>query len=441
MTDPIDNATFQFEEPSADVDTGANSGLGGQFSDFVNYGLYNGAFQNGPPNPGADLDVGTSTSGSNFMPNWRFVQSSNTNITARQVRDAQSPSGSNIRFTFASGSANDEAYLEQIVDIGGNRGRQQGAVVRAWVFRTAGANFDLRVMVQYLTVDGAPIGNATQGNVSVAATGSLVSVAAQATADSSPSQQAKSLRVRLVANRTSGTGAGSIDLSDVRLERAAASILLAERTLPGSYGPAWAAQSSGVLFISPNNLTGVLSSTKPGITIDDSTDTVSFYGGLVDVKSGQIKFPATANPSSDANTLDDYEEGTFTPAFGFVTTDATSWTYANQQGTYTKIGNAVTFAIRCQVSTFTKGAAAGNFQVKGLPFTVGSGVPSGNATCVMTGYTKAGFTTLVFATQGGSTNSLINASGSGNTITNLAVGDFTTLTAVEVRAGGTYYVD
>ena len=33
----------------------------------------------------------------------------------------------------------------------------------------------------------------------------------------------------------------------------------------------------------------------------------------INLTSGQITFPTTQVPSSDANTLDDYEEGTWTP--------------------------------------------------------------------------------------------------------------------------------
>ena len=51
-----------------------------------------------------------------------------------------------------------------------------------------------------------------------------------------------------------------------------------------------------------------------------------------------ITFPATQSASSDANTLDDYEEGTWTPnqGSGLVVTGAFSST-----GNYTKIGRMV----------------------------------------------------------------------------------------------------
>ena len=50
-----------------------------------------------------------------------------------------------------------------------------------------------------------------------------------------------------------------------------------------------------------------------------------------------ITFPATQSASSDANTLDDYEEGTWTPSI----TDGYTRTYYNRVGRYIKIGKQV----------------------------------------------------------------------------------------------------
>jgi len=83
---------------------------------------------------------------------------------------------------------------------------------------------------------------------------------------------------------------------------------------------------------------------------------------------GQIKFPATQNASADANTLDDYEEGTFTPTVTFGTPGNLSVTYANQEGRYTKIGRMVMCEMYLQTSAFTHTTAAGNFIIAGLPF-------------------------------------------------------------------------
>lgn len=78
---------------------------------------------------------------------------------------------------------------------------------------------------------------------------------------------------------------------------------------------------------------------------------------------GQIQFPATQIASADPNTLDDYEEGTWTPTF---TISSGSITYANQTGNYVKIGRQVTVTFYVNISTAT--SAISSSGVGGLPF-------------------------------------------------------------------------
>ena len=85
--------------------------------------------------------------------------------------------------------------------------------------------------------------------------------------------------------------------------------------------------------------------------------------GLTDISaatSGQIKFPASQNASSDANTLDDYEEGTWTPAL-------TGGTLSINSATYTKIGNRVLLSMDIFVTSVPSGS---NITVTGAPFNV-----------------------------------------------------------------------
>jgi hypothetical protein len=82
--------------------------------------------------------------------------------------------------------------------------------------------------------------------------------------------------------------------------------------------------------------------------------------------SGNIAFPATQNASANANTLDDYEEGTWTPGLSFGG-GTTGITYSSQTGTYTKIGDRVLWACRFILSN--KGSSSGAAQLTGLPFT------------------------------------------------------------------------
>ena len=88
--------------------------------------------------------------------------------------------------------------------------------------------------------------------------------------------------------------------------------------------------------------------------------------GATNQSGAGITFPATKSASTNANTLDDYEEGTWTPTilFGGANTSAT---YAIQVGTYTKIGNVVYYQAYVQESTAS--TSSGIFTVGGLPFT------------------------------------------------------------------------
>ena len=91
-------------------------------------------------------------------------------------------------------------------------------------------------------------------------------------------------------------------------------------------------------------------------------------GGATPTTSGTgITFPATQSASTDANTLDDYEEGTWTPAIGGSSTDPTV-TYSYRSGVYNKIGNMVYVQFGIKISAISGGS--GELRITGLPFTV-----------------------------------------------------------------------
>ena len=98
------------------------------------------------------------------------------------------------------------------------------------------------------------------------------------------------------------------------------------------------------------------------------TSAVLAVKGQLDISAsgaGQIKFPATQNASSDANTLDDYEEGTGTAGISFGG-GTTGITYSSTPLLYTKIGRAVTFNGSAVMTA--KGSSTGNARFTGLPF-------------------------------------------------------------------------
>ena len=107
---------------------------------------------------------------------------------------------------------------------------------------------------------------------------------------------------------------------------------------------------------------GADATASPALTIDSSQNAT--FAGTINANAG-INFPDTQVASSDVNTLDDYEEGTWTPVFTDGSNDFTM--VANQNGRYTKIGRVVHFEAECGSSSI--GSASGNLLLKGLPFT------------------------------------------------------------------------
>ena len=87
-----------------------------------------------------------------------------------------------------------------------------------------------------------------------------------------------------------------------------------------------------------------------------------------------ITFPATQSASTDANTLDDYEEGTWTPAITYSSTSTA--TYSNRSGYYTKVGNLITLTA---FISFNESTSTGNVTITGLPFTASSRTLGRNA--------------------------------------------------------------
>ncbi len=98
-----------------------------------------------------------------------------------------------------------------------------------------------------------------------------------------------------------------------------------------------------------------------------STDRLTISSaGVVELTSGQLKFPASQNASSDANTLDDYEEGDWSPVVSDGTNNATM--HGAIGGRYTKVGNKVTVTAYILVTSL--GSVSGAIRVTGLPFAV-----------------------------------------------------------------------
>jgi len=113
---------------------------------------------------------------------------------------------------------------------------------------------------------------------------------------------------------------------------------------------------------------------KGDVTIQQADLRIS-DGDIIMPSGHGISFSATANATGmSSEVLDDYEEGTWTPTFS---NGVTSPGYNLQSGTYTKIGNLVTFALNIRASSGT--AAGVPLRLSGLPFTSSSSKDNGGA--------------------------------------------------------------
>lgn len=100
---------------------------------------------------------------------------------------------------------------------------------------------------------------------------------------------------------------------------------------------------------------------------------LSLSGGSTSATGTGIAFPATQSASSDANVLDDYEEGTWTPALTNLTINSGTPTYS---GTYTKIGRLV-FVYWSIGGTRNITVTANSTFINNLPFTSAANVFGG----------------------------------------------------------------
>jgi hypothetical protein len=103
---------------------------------------------------------------------------------------------------------------------------------------------------------------------------------------------------------------------------------------------------------------GISGFTTDGTRVTAST-TIGVGGATPSTSGSGVTFPATQSASSNVNTLDDYEEGTWTPSLGGTTT------YTTQAGRYTKIGRMVYVSGYLLINSIGTGATR---VISGLPF-------------------------------------------------------------------------
>ena len=121
------------------------------------------------------------------------------------------------------------------------------------------------------------------------------------------------------------------------------------------------ADTSGIIELQSNGTTALTVNTNEGIQILNCLG----VGNATPSTSGAgITFPASQSASTDANTLDDYEEGTWTPVDG---SGAGLTLTVNGAARYVKIGRFVFFAVNEIVYPSTANSSVA--RINGLPFT------------------------------------------------------------------------
>jgi hypothetical protein len=182
-----------------------------------------------------------------------------------------------------------------------------------------------------------------------------------------------------------------------------------------STGLVQSADTSGSIELQTNGTTVATVNTsnnvqfRSSISVGNATPTTSGAG---------ITFPASQSASTDANTLDDYEEGTWTPTLGG------NATYTVQSATYTKVGNLV--YVRCFLTVGTLGTGSVR-RISGLPFTAENPADGGYVGTLGVSYYATAATSVIYPVVAVTANS--------------AYGDvhFTTAAAASMTFNGTFF--
>jgi hypothetical protein len=151
--------------------------------------------------------------------------------------------------------------------------------------------------------------------------------------------------------------------------------------------------------------------TLGGLRVTSGNTAMNLYG-----ISG-ITFPATQIASSDANTLDDYEEGSWTPTDG----SGASLTFTGISAQYVKVGSMI---LLMATLTYPSTSSTAGATISGLPFTIYS---YGGGSTQYTSGTNPG--SLAFRNTGGASggSSLIVTSGvsNGTAVNNISLSSAT----------------
>ena len=171
----------------------------------------------------------------------------------------------------------------------------------------------------------------------------------------------------VLALQTAGTTAVTVNASQV--------VSIGTTNVGGTLNTTTTSGNWGVLIYDGTNNASMLQfRNNAGAAAGDISLSSAGATSLLISSVAGVNFPATQVASANANTLDDYEEGTWTA------TDASGagLTFTNTTQRYTKVGRLVT--IQIDNLTFPSTANGNSVAIGGLPFVAGAAGCSGGIT-------------------------------------------------------------
>ena len=316
-----------------------------------------------------------------------------TGLTTAITKDGQTTT--TARITFAQGitsslTTDSSSVSTGSIITGGGVGIAKALYVgtNANVAGTLGvtgvATFSAAPIYSSLTASSAVATDASKGLVSVTNTGTGNNVLATA-----PTIASANLTTALTIASAAGT-AGQV------LTSGGAGVAPTWSTVGATPG----GSTTQLQYNNAGAFGGISGVTTDGTRMTAST-TIGVGGATPSTSGAGISFPASQSASSDANTLDDYEEGTWTPTDG----SGASLSFTNVYATYTKIGRFAFFEFQVTYPSTESGA---DTRINGFPFNNIDNYEGKPGVCLVAGQ-GSGFITQK---QGSNYGYIVNASNS-----------------------------
>lgn len=135
------------------------------------------------------------------------------------------------------------------------------------------------------------------------------------------------------------------------------------RYITGSFLIGVPGTSASETFLVTDSAGGTITEFRGNKTVLNAA-TISVGSATPATTGAGVTFPAAQSASSDANTLDDYQEASWTPTIVGSTTAGTGTYASGRFGRYTKIGNMITLWANLN---WTGHTGTGNIEIGGLP--------------------------------------------------------------------------